>query len=274
MLPATTTDLMAAIILTVFAAVPVLQFAVHYRGMNYTLAQIPVYLIHIFYSRIIWRTTTSGRFQIADHQGAVIICNHTSSIDPSFVQLAADRCAHWMVAREYFKMPLLSWVFGVCGAIPVRRGGADIEATRLAIKYLKQGDLVGMFPEGRINTTDEILLPGRPGVVLIALKARVPVIPCYVSGTPYNANEFGCLLMFAHVHVEVGRPMDISEFYGRENEKSVLEELTKRCLCEIAKLGGQKDYVPRLAGRNWHPRMANFSSPSKNARQEAAPADA
>ena len=53
MLPPTTTDLMAAIILAVLAVVPLLKFALHYRPMRYTLAQIPVYLIHILYSRIV-----------------------------------------------------------------------------------------------------------------------------------------------------------------------------------------------------------------------------
>lgn len=274
MLPSATTDLMAAIILAALVAAPVLRFALHYRGTHYTLPQVPIYLIFSFYSRIIWRGTVSGRLPVAHGQGAVIVCNHTSSVDPWFVQLAMDRCAHWMIAREYVVMPYLSWVFRTLGSIPVRRGGVDTEATKLAIHYLKQGDLVGMFPEGRINTTDDFLIPGRPGVALIALKARVPVIPCYVSGAPYNGNEFGCFLMPANAHLKIGQPIDISEYYGREGEKKVIEDLTIRFLCEIAKLAGMKDYVPQLAGRNWHPRMANFQSPSNPARQEATPADA
>ena len=64
----------------------------------------------------------------------------------------------------------------------------------MAIRYAQEGGLVGLFPEGRVNTTDELLLPGRPGAALIALRARVPVIPCYVQGAALRRHGAGQLL--------------------------------------------------------------------------------
>ena len=68
-----------------------------------------------------------------------------------------------MVAKEYCEHPLFGWAFRILGSIPVNRSGVDTAATKLAVRYAKQGDLVGMFPEGRINISKSVLMPGRPG---------------------------------------------------------------------------------------------------------------
>lgn len=220
---------------------------------QYTWAQLPFYPLLLFYGRIFWRTTVSGPLPIGDHQGAIIIANHRSSIDPAYIQLAPKRLVRWMIAREFCEMRGLRWLFRVMWAIPVNRGGVDTAATKAAIRFAEEGDLVGLFPEGRINTTSAVLLPGRPGAALIALKARVPVIPIYIHGAPYDGTTFGVFTMPARVHVEVGRPIDISAYYGRDHDKEVLEELTRRFLIEIARLAGVKDFEPQLAGRIYKP---------------------
>ena len=91
---------------------------------------------------------------------------------------------------------------------------------------------------------------------MIALRARVPVIPCYVTGAPYDGTILGCLVMPAKVRLVVGRPIDLSPYYGRESDREVLEELTKRFLQEIAALAGQPDFQPQLAGRFYKPGLA------------------
>ncbi len=251
------TDLLAFVILLVLALALVAWALRWYRReTHYTLAQAPFWLLNLIYTRVAWRTTISGPLPVAENQGAVIVCNHSSSLDPSFIQLATNRVVHWMVAREYCLHWAMAWIFRIVESIPVNRGGVDTAATKMAIRYAQEGGLVGIFPEGQINHSDQVLLPGRPGAALIALKARVPVIPCYVSGAPYDGTEFGCLLMTAKTHLEVGQPIDISEYYERDDEKEVLELLTKRFLIEIARLAGATDFVPRLAGRHWKPLRA------------------
>jgi 1-acyl-sn-glycerol-3-phosphate acyltransferase len=114
--------------------------------------------------------------------------------------------------------------------------------------------LVGMFPEGRINDTkDTLLLPGRPGAALVALKARVPIIPVFIEGSPYDGSALGPLFMRAHVRVKIGEPMDLSPYFGREKEEGVTQEITKRLLLEIARLAGHPEFEPQLAGRRWKP---------------------
>jgi 1-acyl-sn-glycerol-3-phosphate acyltransferase len=189
---------------------------------------------------------------VGDGQGAVIVSNHISGIDPLLIQLSTDRIVHWMVAREYHGMFGISFVFKTLKSIRVNRGGVDTAATKMAIRVARDGGLVGLFPEGRVNTTTEILLPGRPGAALIALRARVPVIPCYVAGSPYNGTALGSFFLAAKAHVTIGKAIDLTPYYDRE-DRAVLQELTKLFLREIASLAGADNYVPQLAGRFWKP---------------------
>jgi 1-acyl-sn-glycerol-3-phosphate acyltransferase len=204
--------------------------------------------------RLMWRARIVGRISIPEGQGAVIICNHASAIDPWFVFLASDRLVAWMIAVEYTKMRSMRWFFNRVRHIPTTRGGIDTSATKQAIRLAAEGHLVGIFPEGRINTTRALLLPGRPGPALVALKARVPIVPCYLYNAPYSASVLRTFFTPTKSRLIVGRPIDIAPFVARENEEGVLVELTLRLLREIATLAGQPDFQPKLAGKKWKSR--------------------
>ncbi len=222
-----------------------------WRKTRFTFAQACLWLSDLLITRILWRATVSGPLPVAPDEGAVIVCNHASGVDPLVIQLCTDRVVHWMVAREYNEMPILRYAFHAVRSIPVNRAGVDTAATKLAIRLAQQGGLIGLFPEGRVNVTSELLLPGRPGAALIALRARVKVIPCFIRGVPYDGTALGSLIMAGKAHVTVGEPIDLSPYYSRDSDKAVLEELTKQFLVEIAKLAGVSDFTPRLAGRHW-----------------------
>src|SRR5262245_24566034 len=211
------------------------------------------YLLNLFYARIVWRGKVIGRISDEEVKGAVIVCNHIVPIDPAFVPLACDRLGHWMVATEYFSYPGLGWCLRTLGTIPTNRGGVDIGSTKLAIRYARQGQLVGMFPEGRINITKNLLLSARPGAALVALKARVPIIPCYLTGSPNDGTDFGCFFMSAKATIIIGRPIDISDYYDDANSREVQEKITLQFMREIARLAGRPNFEPTLAGRHWKP---------------------
>ena len=218
-------------------------------GLNYLL------------TRLLWRASVHGTFDIPANQGAILVSNHRAPIDPTFLYLSTNRLVHWMVAKEYVVHPALAWFFTQTESIPVSRGGIDTKATKIAIRYASEGGLVGMFPEGRINRTDDVLLPGRPGVALIALKARVPVIPMYVDGSPYDGESvFSPLMMPARVHLTIGKPIDLSPYYEGASDRKTQQTVTLLLLREIAKLAGQPDFEPRLAGRNYREPVSNWRS--------------
>jgi len=219
---------------------------------HYTLAQTFWYTINVGFNTLLWRTKVSGPLPVEPQQGAVIVCNHRSGIDPLLIQMATDRVVHWMVAREYFAYRIMAACFDALGSIPVNRRGIDTAATKQAIRLAKEGKLVGLFPEGKINTSGDLLLPGRSGAALIAIKAGVPVIPCYTSGAPYNGTALGPLLMRANARVTIGKPIDLGEYLNRDSDREVLADLTKRFLKEIAHLAGDDAFEPKLAGKISH----------------------
>jgi len=254
MLAPVATQILAAALLAAIGVGLVVWARRVQRRSPFRLTQAPIFALNYVLARVLWRARIQGRIELPPGQGAVIVCNHRCPLDPSFIALAADRLVHWMVAREYCEMPGLRLFFRLCEVIPVSRAGSDTGATKTAMRYARQGDLLGIFPEGRINDTPRLLLPGRPGAAKIALIARVPVIPCYIDGAPYDGTFYGCLFMPAKVRLRVGRPIDLAEYYGRENDRDVLEQLTHRFLREIAALAGENDYPSELAGRFYKPR--------------------
>lgn len=242
------TRLLAIAVLASIAVALVILLEADRRHMGVSYAQLPIYMFNQFMTRVRWRARVEGKVQARRGQGAVIVCNHIGPVDPGFIALACDRSVHWMVAREYCKVPLIGLALRILEVIPTGRSGIDTAATKLAIRYAQRGELVGMFPEGRLNDTGRLLLPGRAGAAMVALKARVPVIPCYIEGSPFGGQVFRFFFLSAKTRLKVGRPIDISEFYGTE-DREVLKLLTKRFLHEIAMLAGRPDYEPELAGR-------------------------
>ncbi len=217
-------------------------------------------------TRLLWRATTSSPLPLPPFQGAVLVCNHRSSVDPFFIQTLTTRKTHWMVAREFCEHPAFRWFLWTCEVIPVSRGGIDTAATRMAIRIASEGGIVGMLPEGRINMTDQLILAGRPGAALVALKAKVPIVPCYIEGAPYDRVPWSPFFMPARVVVHFGRPLDISAYYGREQEDGVLEEVLMKAMKAMAALAGEPDFAPQVAGRNWKPTRQELDAGMANGR--------
>ena len=220
------------------------------RRSPFTPVQSALYALNYVLVRVLWRAQIPSGLPLRPDQGAVIVCNHRCPVDPSFLVLTVPRAIHWMVAREYCEHPAFRNLLRTCCVIPVNRGGADMAAMKEAIRIVKQGGLVGIFPEGRINDTKQLLIPGRPGAAMIALKARAPVIPCYIHGAPFDGTTLGCLLMPASVRLKIGQPIDLSEYYDRDGDREVQNKLTIEFLRTIARLAGQPDFQPQLAGRS------------------------
>jgi 1-acyl-sn-glycerol-3-phosphate acyltransferase len=253
MLSADDTRILAAAVLASIGVALAGIAAYRFHRSRYTTAQALLLGLASLFTRILWRTRIVGRWPIPRGHGVVIVSNHRGPFDPAFIALAVDRVMRWMVAKEYCEHWFMGRFLRPFGPISTSRGGTDTAATKMAVRYAQSGEIVGLFPEGRINNTSQLLLPGRLGVAMIALRARVPVVPCYIDGAPYDGTTFGCLLMPARVRVTIGHPIDLSPYYGREGDREVLEELTKRFLRELAILAGRPDFEPQVVGRAARP---------------------
>lgn len=163
----------------------------------------PVYMM----GRLLWRVHFTNQPPPELQTGGLLVANHRSSVDPFFVQLAARRRVHWMVAQEYCRHPIFGPFLALFEVIPTNRSGVDTASTKLAIRITGQGRLVGMFPEGQLNHTPLPLLPVRSGAAMVATRSDVPIIPLYIHGSPYRRTVWSPVFMSAHVGITFGEPI-------------------------------------------------------------------
>ena len=113
--------------------------------------------------------------------GALLVANHQSFLDPMLVGLGLYREAWYMARDTLFRHPLAGRIIRHYNAFPVRRGKADVSAVKKSLRTLKAGELLNVFPEGT-RTKDGMLGVMQPGVVMLARRARVPMVPTMVLG--------------------------------------------------------------------------------------------
>ena len=136
----------------------------------------------VFY--FLFRISARGRENIPDG-AAIVCCNHTSLLDPVVLGLVFGYKypVRFMAKKELFQIKFFGGLIRSLGAFPVNRESADLATIRTSISILKAGEKLMMFPEGkRVFEEDETRENVKMGVGLIAAKAKVPIIPVYISG--------------------------------------------------------------------------------------------
>ncbi len=120
----------------------------------------------------------------------MLACNHQSFLDPVLATQALSRECAYMARDTLFRHPIFKKLIESLNAFPIKRGTADISAVKETLRRLKMGQLITAFPEGT-RTLDGSIQAMQPGSVLIARKARVPLVPTLILGAfeawPRNA---------------------------------------------------------------------------------------
>jgi len=115
-------------------------------------------------------------------QGPVILaCNHVAYLDPPALGCGLRRPVRYMAKVELFRIPVLGPVIRALGAFPVDRSRGDVAAIKQAAGMLREGAVLGIFPEGTRNKDGSV--KPQMGVALLASLTGAPVVPAYVSGT-------------------------------------------------------------------------------------------
>jgi 1-acyl-sn-glycerol-3-phosphate acyltransferase len=198
-----------------------------------------LYLIATLYCRIGFRWRANRRCPFMDEPSALIIANHRCPLDPVLIWVGVFnwRPLEFLTAQEYFGIAGLQFIFEHMRAIPVARDGKDTAAIRAALKRLKDGAFVGVFPEGGIRFGDD-LSPGNPGVAWLALQSKVPVYPVFIRNAPQKDSMLAPLYDFRPVRVDYGSPIDLSPFYGKRTTPELLQEVIDLLMLRLAELGG------------------------------------
>ena len=179
-------------------------------------------LAHIFY-----RIKIIGKENIPD-EGAYILCgNHLHAFDSVFLVANTKRKIHFIAKAELFKHWFMRWIEKPFGLIRVDRNKTqDIESMKKSLKVLKDGEILGIFPEGTRNGLAKNV-EVKNGVAYFTVKTGVKVIPVGIKGS---------FKLFSKVTYNIGQPMDFSEYFGRKPNKEDLDNITNVIMDTIIKL--------------------------------------
>ncbi len=193
-----------------------------------------------------------GAENVPESGGAILASNHLSFSDSIFLPLVLKRKVVFLGKSEYFTgkgvkgWATRAFMEGV-GTIPVHRGGgrASEAALRTGLQVVQGGELLGIYPEGT-RSPDGRIYRGKTGVARLAIEAGVPIVPVAMIGTDV-AQPIGQKVPKRHPSgVRIGAPIDLTEFAGRQDDRTALREATDRIMAAIAELSGQ-EYVDRDA---------------------------
>ena len=111
----------------------------------------------------------------------ILAANHSSLLDWVFIARFVSRPVRFVLDRGFFDQRGFTWAYRLLGVVPIRDGAIELSAVRQLLASLRRGEIVGVFPEGRI-TRDGTLAPGEPGVIAIAARAGVAIVPAGIHG--------------------------------------------------------------------------------------------
>ncbi len=158
----------------------------------------------------------------------ILAANHESMLDWVFVARFVARPVRFVLTREFFDQRVLTWAYRSLGVIPIRDGAIELSAVRKLLTTLRRGEIVGAFPEGRI-TRDGTMAPGEPGVIAIAARARVPIVPVGIQGAFEAFPRDAWIPMPRPVRVRFGVPIAIppSAAGDRDEQRRVLASVMR-----------------------------------------------
>jgi len=186
------------------------------------------------YCSIVYRVKTIGIENIPKDGNLIFCGNHRSYLDPIIIVLKSKRKLRFMAKEDLKKNPLFKFVFYHFDVIYVKRDSKDIGPLKEALRTLKDGGCIGIFPEGTRNGLEKNNGEMKGGAAYLALKTGAKLVPIGIVGKakPFHRNTF-----------YYGKPIDISEYQtkDKEQEKENLAKVTEIIKEEIIKLTTEKN---------------------------------
>jgi len=187
---------------------------------------VAIFLVKIWYA-IMFKVEVIGKENIPQEGNAVICSNHYSNYDPISAALYLDRLPHFIGKKELFKNKLFIWVLKNLGVFPIDRNvSMDMKAVKTALKILKEGEILGIFAEGRRVKEGEDVA-AKAGVALFAMKGNAPVIPCAISGSYKFRSK---------LTIRYGEPLTLDEFRSQKLTTELMGQITEKIMGRVEEL--------------------------------------
>ncbi len=184
-----------------------------------------VKIAYILFS-IVFRFKVIGKGNIPLDGKLVVCSNHSNNLDPVVISIFFPRRISWMAKKELFDNKFISFIGRNVGAFPVNRDEVDIGAVKNSLKILKEGRVLGIFPEGT-RVKEMNLNNAKSGVSLLAIRSKAPVLPIYVESR-YK--------LFSKVKIHIGKPLYLHKDIEGKPTPEQYKELSKYILSQIYSL--------------------------------------
>lgn len=185
--------------------------------------------------KVIFRLKIKGRENIPSEGPVVLASNHSSILDPVAVGIASTRPINFMAKEELFNIPILRNFFLALKSYPVKRGKFDRAAINKTLNYLKNNEIVALFPEGTRKKKAEAEKPYR-GVALIAQKGNAPIVPIAILGTEKIFIKKKFIPCLNSITVKIGKPVFLNHPEGDlKKEQTITSEKVMQIINDLIK---------------------------------------
>ena len=183
-----------------------------------------------FLYKVVFRVKKIGAKDVNEDESYIICANHLNYLDAAAVVVFNRKNIRFICKDTIFRNRFLNWILHLVNAIPIDRDNQDIEAMKRSIKALKNKELLGIFPEGTRKGMARNL-KAKNGAAFMALRTKTKVIPLGIQGS---------FKPFTKVYLNYGKPLDFSQYYGKEKDKDILEKVTNEIMNNIVMLTNQQ----------------------------------
>ena len=178
--------------------------------------------------KIYWGSRFLGWERIPEpdpDRGLIIVCNHTSGLDPVLIEWRCSLKIRWMMSREMM-VPLLGFLWRRLRVLPIDFASRDRRAFDQSLEILRTGGILGIFPEGRIARPPEVIQPFLPGIGLLVAKTQATVVLMHSRGIRPGRTTFGVLIRPWRARIEV---VDVIEYGDSElKARAITADLRQR----------------------------------------------
>ncbi|MEA3328527.1 MAG: lysophospholipid acyltransferase family protein [Candidatus Omnitrophota bacterium] len=195
-------------------------------------------LLGIILYKLLFRFKSAGRENFPPKGGCILASNHLSHLDPLALGIPSYRRLNFMARKSLFNNKLFAKFLNSVDAFAVEDKDLGLSGMKEALRRLKAGKVVALFPEGT-RSKDGKLHPGKIGVGLLALKSNVPIVPARIFGTDQALPIGARFIRLRPVSVYFGRPLRFGQSYQQGNKKDNYLRASQSIMEQISKLGPQ-----------------------------------
>lgn len=180
------------------------------------------WMFRVFF-KIFFRLKVIGKEHIPESGAVILCCNHISVLDPPVLGTPLARKVRFMAKQELFQIPVFGRIITLLGAFPVKRGGISKESIKTTLTLLRNGEVLGIFPEGTRNNESGAV---KRGAATFALRSDSKIVPVAIVGR-YE--------WFRSMKVIYGEPINI-DTYRESKEPERVEQVTELIMYHIREL--------------------------------------